>query len=130
MKMSSCDFYSATTLFNIWTKYAPRLPADYYNEKLLKVGDGLCDMKVSGCGVRGAGIRTLLTNYYLTVLFLFYILIFVLGKKPPQKQKHFNKAQYKKKKKKPTQKLKTKTKQKNKRKKGLLFIFVLEIVQG
>uniref|UniRef100_H0UYQ4 Cilia and flagella associated protein 54 n=1 Tax=Cavia porcellus TaxID=10141 RepID=H0UYQ4_CAVPO len=35
----------ATTLFNIWTKYAPRLPADYYNEKLLKVGDGLCDMK-------------------------------------------------------------------------------------
>ncbi|KAM5287902.1 cilia- and flagella-associated protein 54 [Ctenodactylus gundi] len=35
----------ATTLFNIWTKYAPRLPADYYNEKLLKVGDNLCHMK-------------------------------------------------------------------------------------
>ncbi|XP_010627455.1 cilia- and flagella-associated protein 54 isoform X2 [Fukomys damarensis] len=35
----------ATTLFNIWTKYAPRLPADYYNEKLLKVGDSLCRMK-------------------------------------------------------------------------------------
>ncbi|XP_069846637.1 cilia- and flagella-associated protein 54 isoform X3 [Dipodomys merriami] len=35
----------ATTLFNIWTKYAPRLPADYYNEKLLKVGDSLCQMK-------------------------------------------------------------------------------------
>ncbi|KAM4881809.1 cilia- and flagella-associated protein 54 isoform 1-T1 [Thomomys bottae] len=36
---------SATTLFNIWTKYAPRLPADYYNEKLLKVGDSLCQIK-------------------------------------------------------------------------------------
>ncbi|XP_076967829.1 cilia- and flagella-associated protein 54 [Tamandua tetradactyla] len=35
----------ATTLFTIWTKYAPRLPADYYNEKLLKVGDNLCQMK-------------------------------------------------------------------------------------
>ncbi|XP_050995602.1 cilia- and flagella-associated protein 54 [Acomys russatus] len=35
----------ATTLFNIWTKYAPRLPANYYNEKLLKVGDSLCQMK-------------------------------------------------------------------------------------
>ncbi|XP_037702863.1 cilia- and flagella-associated protein 54 isoform X3 [Choloepus didactylus] len=35
----------ATSLFNIWTKYAPRLPADYYNEKLLKVGDKLCQMK-------------------------------------------------------------------------------------
>ncbi|XP_053777887.1 cilia- and flagella-associated protein 54 isoform X7 [Desmodus rotundus] len=35
----------ATSLFNIWTKYAPRLPAAYYNEKLLKVGDSLCDMK-------------------------------------------------------------------------------------
>ncbi|XP_064139775.1 cilia- and flagella-associated protein 54 isoform X1 [Loxodonta africana] len=35
----------ATSLFNIWTKYAPRLPAAYYNEKLLKVGDSLCQMK-------------------------------------------------------------------------------------
>ncbi|XP_040836382.1 cilia- and flagella-associated protein 54 [Ochotona curzoniae] len=35
----------ATSLFNIWTKYAPRLPADYYNEKLLKVGDSLFLMK-------------------------------------------------------------------------------------
>ncbi|XP_070456331.1 cilia- and flagella-associated protein 54 isoform X10 [Equus przewalskii] len=35
----------ATSLFNIWTKYAPRLPAAYYNEKLLKVGDSLCEMK-------------------------------------------------------------------------------------
>ncbi|CAH7326520.1 Cfap54 [Phodopus roborovskii] len=35
----------ATTLFNIWTKYAPRLPLDYYNEKLLNVGDSLCQMK-------------------------------------------------------------------------------------
>lgn len=42
------DSYSATTLFNIWTKYAPRLPSDYYNEKLLKVGDSLCQIKVSG----------------------------------------------------------------------------------
>ncbi|MBZ3883202.1 Cilia- and flagella-associated protein 54 [Sciurus carolinensis] len=35
----------ATSLFDIWTKYAPRLPDDYYNEKLLKVGDSLCQMK-------------------------------------------------------------------------------------
>ncbi|ELW61520.1 hypothetical protein TREES_T100009271 [Tupaia chinensis] len=35
----------AISLFDIWTKYAPRLPADYYNEKLLKVGDSLCQMK-------------------------------------------------------------------------------------
>ncbi|XP_014635592.1 PREDICTED: cilia- and flagella-associated protein 54 [Ceratotherium simum simum] len=35
----------ATSLFNMWTKYAPRLPAAYYNEKLLKVGDRLCEMK-------------------------------------------------------------------------------------
>ncbi|XP_038170363.1 cilia- and flagella-associated protein 54 [Arvicola amphibius] len=35
----------ATTLFNIWTKYAPRLPSDYYNQKLLKVGDSLCQIK-------------------------------------------------------------------------------------
>ncbi|KAM6216446.1 LOW QUALITY PROTEIN: cilia- and flagella-associated protein 54 [Rhynchocyon petersi] len=34
-----------TSLFTIWTKYAPRLPAAYYNEKLLKVGDSLCQMK-------------------------------------------------------------------------------------
>uniref|UniRef100_U6CQT7 Chromosome 12 open reading frame 63 n=1 Tax=Neovison vison TaxID=452646 RepID=U6CQT7_NEOVI len=35
----------ATSLFNIWTKFASRLPAAYYNEKLLKVGDSLCEMK-------------------------------------------------------------------------------------
>ncbi|KAK2499939.1 hypothetical protein MC885_000367 [Smutsia gigantea] len=35
----------ATSLFNIWTKYAPRLPVAYYNEKLLKVGDSLREMK-------------------------------------------------------------------------------------
>lgn len=45
------DPHSATTLFNIWTKYAPRLPSDYYNEKLLKVGDSLCQMKVSDSNV-------------------------------------------------------------------------------
>ncbi|XP_066213355.1 cilia- and flagella-associated protein 54 [Saccopteryx leptura] len=35
----------ATSLFNIWNKYAPRLPAAYYSEKLVKVGDSLCEMK-------------------------------------------------------------------------------------
>ncbi|XP_032972099.1 cilia- and flagella-associated protein 54 [Rhinolophus ferrumequinum] len=35
----------ATSLFNIWNKYAPRLPAAYYDEKLLKVGDSLCETK-------------------------------------------------------------------------------------
>ncbi|XP_029811624.1 cilia- and flagella-associated protein 54 isoform X2 [Suricata suricatta] len=34
----------STSLFSIWTKYAPRLPAAYYNEKLLKVGDSLCEI--------------------------------------------------------------------------------------
>ncbi|XP_075456664.1 cilia- and flagella-associated protein 54 isoform X2 [Ascaphus truei] len=33
------------TLFNIWVKYKPRLPAWYYQEKLLKVGDGLAQIK-------------------------------------------------------------------------------------
>lgn len=50
-------FYSATSLFNIWTKYAPRLPAAYYNEKLLKVGDSLCEMKVSASRVTGAHMK-------------------------------------------------------------------------
>ncbi|XP_069485517.1 cilia- and flagella-associated protein 54 [Ambystoma mexicanum] len=35
----------ASTLFNIWTKYKTRLPASYYFEKLLKVGDELTHMK-------------------------------------------------------------------------------------
>ncbi|XP_029453389.1 cilia- and flagella-associated protein 54 [Rhinatrema bivittatum] len=35
----------ANNLFNIWIKYEPRLPAGYYHEKLLKVGDSLCEMK-------------------------------------------------------------------------------------
>ncbi|GAB0176591.1 cilia- and flagella-associated protein 54 [Grus japonensis] len=35
----------ANTLFNIWIKYKPRLPEWYYNEKLLKVGDSLAQMK-------------------------------------------------------------------------------------
>ncbi|GAB5574121.1 cilia- and flagella-associated protein 54 isoform X10 [Prionailurus iriomotensis] len=39
------EIKDATSLFNIWTKYAPRLPAAYYNEKLLKVGDSLCEIK-------------------------------------------------------------------------------------
>ncbi|NXI45329.1 CFA54 protein, partial [Galbula dea] len=33
------------TLFNIWIKYKPRLPEWYYNEKLLKVGDSLAQIK-------------------------------------------------------------------------------------
>ncbi|KAG8578276.1 hypothetical protein GDO81_010441 [Engystomops pustulosus] len=33
------------TLFHIWVKYKPRLPAWYYQEKLLKVGDGLVQMR-------------------------------------------------------------------------------------
>ncbi|XP_032644428.1 cilia- and flagella-associated protein 54 isoform X3 [Chelonoidis abingdonii] len=35
----------ANTLFNIWIKYKPRLPDWYYNEKLLKVGDLLIQIK-------------------------------------------------------------------------------------
>ena len=39
------------------TKYAPRLPTAYYNEKLLKVGDSLCEMKVSTSGVKRAQMK-------------------------------------------------------------------------
>uniref|UniRef100_A0A8C3BIC1 Cilia- and flagella-associated protein 54 n=1 Tax=Cairina moschata TaxID=8855 RepID=A0A8C3BIC1_CAIMO len=35
----------ANTLFNIWNKYKPRLPDWYYNDKLLKVGDSLVQIK-------------------------------------------------------------------------------------
>ncbi|XP_065597313.1 cilia- and flagella-associated protein 54 [Cyrtonyx montezumae] len=35
----------ANTLFNIWIKYKPRLPDWYYNNKLLKVGDSLVQIK-------------------------------------------------------------------------------------
>ncbi|XP_071892420.1 cilia- and flagella-associated protein 54 isoform X2 [Anas platyrhynchos] len=35
----------ANTLFNIWNKYKPRLPDCYYNDKLLKVGDSLVQIK-------------------------------------------------------------------------------------
>nr|XP_060633260.1 cilia- and flagella-associated protein 54 [Anolis sagrei ordinatus] len=34
-----------TTLFNIWNNYKPRFPDWYYNEKLVKVGDQLVEMK-------------------------------------------------------------------------------------
>ncbi|XP_063165398.1 cilia- and flagella-associated protein 54 [Candoia aspera] len=35
----------ATSLFNIWNNYRPRLPDWYYNETLVKVGDQLMEMK-------------------------------------------------------------------------------------
>ncbi|XP_061438715.1 cilia- and flagella-associated protein 54 [Rhineura floridana] len=35
----------ATTLFNIWKNYKLRFPSWYYNEKLVKVGDQLVEMK-------------------------------------------------------------------------------------
>ncbi|NWW80069.1 CFA54 protein, partial [Climacteris rufus] len=35
----------ANTLFNIWVKYKPRLPEWYYNERLVKVGDTLAQIK-------------------------------------------------------------------------------------
>ncbi|XP_069620558.1 cilia- and flagella-associated protein 54 isoform X5 [Ranitomeya imitator] len=34
----------SSTLFHIWVKYKPRLPACYYQEKLLKVGDSLAQI--------------------------------------------------------------------------------------
>ncbi|OWK63086.1 Cilia- and flagella-associated protein 54, partial [Lonchura striata] len=39
--------HGANTLFNIWIKYKPRLPEWYYNERLVKVGDSLVEIKVS-----------------------------------------------------------------------------------
>ncbi|XP_043823641.1 cilia- and flagella-associated protein 54 [Dromiciops gliroides] len=36
---------SANTLFNIWNKYERRLPLEYYNEQLLKVGDSLVQIQ-------------------------------------------------------------------------------------
>ncbi|XP_073507676.1 cilia- and flagella-associated protein 54 isoform X3 [Phyllobates terribilis] len=35
----------SSTLFHIWVKYKPRLPAWYYQEKLLKVGDSLAQIR-------------------------------------------------------------------------------------
>uniref|UniRef100_A0A669PSC6 Cilia and flagella associated protein 54 n=1 Tax=Phasianus colchicus TaxID=9054 RepID=A0A669PSC6_PHACC len=35
----------ANTLFKIWIKYKPQLPDWYYNDKLLKVGDSLAQIK-------------------------------------------------------------------------------------
>ncbi|KAM3924792.1 cilia- and flagella-associated protein 54 [Leptodactylus fuscus] len=35
----------SSTLFHIWVKYKPRLPEWYYQEKLLKVGDSLAQMR-------------------------------------------------------------------------------------
>ncbi|XP_075712881.1 cilia- and flagella-associated protein 54 isoform X2 [Rhinoderma darwinii] len=35
----------SSTLFHIWVKYKPRLPEWYYQEKLLKVGDSLAQIK-------------------------------------------------------------------------------------
>ncbi|XP_068047777.1 cilia- and flagella-associated protein 54 isoform X1 [Anomalospiza imberbis] len=37
--------HGANTLFNIWIKYKPRLPEWYYNERLVKVGDILAQIK-------------------------------------------------------------------------------------
>ncbi|NXB36886.1 CFA54 protein, partial [Eulacestoma nigropectus] len=37
--------HGANTLFNIWIKYKPRLPEWYYNERLVKVGDALVQLK-------------------------------------------------------------------------------------
>ncbi|PKK21110.1 cilia and flagella associated 54 [Columba livia] len=49
MSLGECDYAKqalrANTLFNIWVKYKPRLPEWYYNEKLLKVGDSLAQIK-------------------------------------------------------------------------------------
>ncbi|XP_010006376.1 PREDICTED: uncharacterized protein CFAP54 [Chaetura pelagica] len=39
------QLFRANTLFNIWIKYKPRLPEWYFNEKLLKVGDFLAQIK-------------------------------------------------------------------------------------
>ncbi|NXY29834.1 CFA54 protein, partial [Pomatorhinus ruficollis] len=37
--------HGANTLFNIWIKYKARLPEWYYNERLVKVGDSLAQIK-------------------------------------------------------------------------------------
>ncbi|XP_015482778.1 cilia- and flagella-associated protein 54 isoform X2 [Parus major] len=37
--------HGANTLFDIWIKYKPRLPEWYYNERLVKVGDTLAQIK-------------------------------------------------------------------------------------
>uniref|UniRef100_A0A8C3P0W9 Cilia and flagella associated protein 54 n=1 Tax=Cyanoderma ruficeps TaxID=181631 RepID=A0A8C3P0W9_9PASS len=41
-RFSACD---SNTLFNIWIKYKARLPEWYYNERLVKVGDSLVQIK-------------------------------------------------------------------------------------
>uniref|UniRef100_U3I3C4 Cilia and flagella associated protein 54 n=1 Tax=Anas platyrhynchos platyrhynchos TaxID=8840 RepID=U3I3C4_ANAPP len=46
----------ANTLFNIWNKYKPRLPDCYYNDKLLKVGDSLVQIKFHALQARNVCI--------------------------------------------------------------------------
>lgn len=59
-------FFRANILFNIWIKYKPRLPEWYYNEKLLKVGDSLAQIKVSHMKTEKAQSQSLF--HYVSVL--------------------------------------------------------------
>ena len=47
VKWNTCIFIRADTLFILWNKYEPRLPPQYYQEKLLEIGDFLVTTKVS-----------------------------------------------------------------------------------
>lgn len=59
--------FRANTLFKIWTKYKPRLPDWYYNDKLLKVGDSLAQIKVSRSTTEM--VQSQFLFHYVSVLF-------------------------------------------------------------
>lgn len=69
----SCIF-SANTLFNIWNKYKPRLPDWYYNDKLLKVGDSLVQIKVSHIKTEKSQSQSFLFHY--ASMLLYFLMIF------------------------------------------------------
>uniref|UniRef100_A0A8C3U2M6 Uncharacterized protein n=1 Tax=Catharus ustulatus TaxID=91951 RepID=A0A8C3U2M6_CATUS len=48
--------FRVNTLFNIWIKYKPRLPEWYYNERLVKVGDALAQIKFHALQARNVCI--------------------------------------------------------------------------
>lgn len=56
-------------LFDIWIKYKPQLPDWIYNEKLLKVGDLLIQIKVSPYKIKKGSILNLFVSLCVSVQF-------------------------------------------------------------
>uniref|UniRef100_A0A8C9G169 Cilia and flagella associated protein 54 n=1 Tax=Pavo cristatus TaxID=9049 RepID=A0A8C9G169_PAVCR len=63
----------ANTLFNIWIKYKPQLPDWYYNDKLLKVGDSLAQIKVSH--IKTEMVRSQFLFHYVSIVVEKFVLL-------------------------------------------------------